>query len=138
MHSLYAKHFVPLTKLATQIALAIGVSVNWFCSPPIFRPTVLKKIMLTWLLFSITAAGAEFRWLDSRTLAGDRVRGPDSTWNGFREIVPMQRIDYVFVDRRWEIDEHRTDDRRIERTGESPRFPSDHLPVIVKLRLTAE
>lgn len=86
----------------------------------------------------LTAAGPEFRWLDSRSLAGDRVRGPDSTWNGFREIVPMQRIDYVFVDRRWEIDEHRTDDRRIERTGESPRFPSDHLPVIVKLRWKAD
>lgn len=86
----------------------------------------------------LTAERTGFRWLDTRTLAADRALGPDSTWNGFREIVPGQRIDYVFVKQGWRVDEHRTDDRRIERPGEPSRFPSDHLPVIVKLTAESE
>lgn len=51
--------------------------------------------------------------------------GPDSTWNGFKAIVPGQRIDFIFV-RGMTPQRHEIIDARI---GE--RFLSDHLPVLV-------
>lgn len=56
----------------------------------------------------------------------DVVRGgPDSTWNGFKEIVPGQRIDFVFV-RGLTPQRHEILDARVGK-----RFLSDHLPVLV-------
>ena len=56
--------------------------------------------------------------------------GPDSTWNGFKKIVPGSRIDYLFATRHWEIEKLST--LTDQRDG---RFPSDHLPVICRLLL---
>ena len=56
--------------------------------------------------------------------------GPDSTWNGFRAIVPKRRIDFIFVTPAIGVLSHRTlDDQR------DGRFPSDHLPVVATLNL---
>lgn len=58
--------------------------------------------------------------------------GPDSTWNGFREIVPGQRIDHVlFLGDRLVVEKYLTLDPRTP----DGRFASDHLPIIVELRL---
>jgi endonuclease/exonuclease/phosphatase family metal-dependent hydrolase len=66
---------------------------------------------------------------DTYDLAGDRRFGPDSTWTGFTEIVPGQRIDMILVSDGWEVLQHRIlDDQR------EGRFPSDHLPVVIQLR----
>jgi endonuclease/exonuclease/phosphatase family metal-dependent hydrolase len=66
--------------------------------------------------------GALFR--DAIGLSAEPPQGPDSTWNGFREIVPGQRIDFVFVTDSVRVLRHRIlDDQR------EGRFPSDHLPV---------
>jgi endonuclease/exonuclease/phosphatase family metal-dependent hydrolase len=51
--------------------------------------------------------------------------GPDSTWNGFKEIMPGQRIDFIFCSG-LRAQRHEIIDARI---GE--RFLSDHLPVLV-------
>lgn len=56
--------------------------------------------------------------------------GPATTWNGFEEITPNRRIDFIFVD----------DDVHVIRHGilsetMDGRFPSDHLPVLAEVRL---
>ena len=67
------------------------------------------------------------RLFDTRDLAAKSV-GPDSTWNGFKQIEAGQRIDFVLVDRAWKVARHEIDERRTP----AGRFPSDHLPVIVR------
>lgn len=62
--------------------------------------------------------------LDSYHAEGVVREGPDSTWNGFKEIVPGQRIDFIFV-RSMTPKKHEIIDARV---GE--RFLSDHLPVL--------
>ena len=70
------------------------------------------------------------RLYDSFDVASQGHEGPESTWNGFKEIVPQRRIDFVFVRRPEIVRRHRIlDDRR------DGRFPSDHLPVVVDLVL---
>ncbi len=54
----------------------------------------------------------------------------DSTWNGFRAIVPNRRIDFIFVRPGTQVHRHRTLDNQTD-----GRFPSDHLPVVVDLVL---
>lgn len=61
---------------------------------------------------------------DAYDVSGEQDRrGPDSTWNGFKEIVPGQRIDFIFVSGMGSTG-HEIIDARV---GE--RFLSDHLPV---------
>ena len=72
--------------------------------------------------------GAGFR--DALTVSATPHRGPDSTWNGFREIEPGRRIDFVFVGRSVDVLAHAIIDER--RRG---RFPSDHLPAVAEVRL---
>lgn len=67
--------------------------------------------------------------IDSYKLSKNRV-GPNSTWNGFRAVVPDRRIDYVFVSKTLEIGRHMIDDQKVD-----DRFASDHLPVIVELKV---
>jgi endonuclease/exonuclease/phosphatase family metal-dependent hydrolase len=73
-------------------------------------------------------SGIVFR--DARGLV-DKPLGPNTTWNGFRRAVDDNRIDHVFVDRRWSAASYAILD---EKTA-SGRFFSDHFPVVVKLRL---
>ncbi len=62
---------------------------------------------------------------DSRSLA-KQPKGPNSTWCGFRAVVPNRRIDFLFVNDAWSVQAHVT----IART-KNDRFPSDHLPVLI-------
>jgi endonuclease/exonuclease/phosphatase family metal-dependent hydrolase len=56
--------------------------------------------------------------------------GPNSTWNGFKAIVPDQRIDFIFTSASVKVQTLRilTDQRE-------GRFPSDHLPVVSEIEL---
>jgi endonuclease/exonuclease/phosphatase family metal-dependent hydrolase len=69
--------------------------------------------------------GAGPAWFDSHDAEGVLRAGPDSTWNGFKEIAPGQRIDFIFFQDQ-KPQRHEVIDARI---GE--RFLSDHLPVLV-------
>ncbi len=51
--------------------------------------------------------------------------GPTSTWNGFREIVPDRRIDFILADPGFTFIQH-----GILADIRDGRFPSDHLPVV--------
>lgn len=77
----------------------------------------------------VASAGA-FR--DARDVGGEAVHGPESTWNGFTQIVPGRIIDHVFVAGpvrpvRLEVGDPKT---------EAGRFASDHLPVFASVKLT--
>jgi endonuclease/exonuclease/phosphatase family metal-dependent hydrolase len=76
----------------------------------------------------MTSAGMHDAMIRSR----DPHHGPTSTWNGFREIEPQRRIDFIFVARVIEVLQH-----AILSDNFDGRFPSDHLPVIAELRLIA-
>jgi endonuclease/exonuclease/phosphatase family metal-dependent hydrolase len=68
--------------------------------------------------------------VDTRSITQQSPLGPDSTWNGFREIVPERRIDFIFVRPGTIVKRHRTLADRVQ-----DRFPSDHLPVVADLML---
>jgi endonuclease/exonuclease/phosphatase family metal-dependent hydrolase len=75
-----------------------------------------------------TADGAEPAIKDTFKLSAARHEGPDSTWNGFKEIAPGQVIDFIFVRGAIEVRRHATLEARVNR-----RFASDHLPVMADL-----
>jgi endonuclease/exonuclease/phosphatase family metal-dependent hydrolase len=81
---------------------------------------------------AIVAAGSSTRLLDAR----DRTdpQGPHSTWNGFREIEPDRIIDHVFTTESIVVESLETLDPKTS----AGRFASDHLPVTVDVRVTAE
>lgn len=62
-----------------------------------------------------------------------RVADPKATtvgtFNGFKGVTDGEKIDYIFVDDRWEVLE-----ASIDRTMPDGRCPSDHFPVIARLR----
>lgn len=51
--------------------------------------------------------------------------GPTSTWNGFEQIFPDRRIDYIFVNSKFRVVQH-----GILADSRDGQFPSDHLPVV--------
>lgn len=59
--------------------------------------------------------------------------GPTSSWNGFVEIEPQRRIDFILVSGRVAVLQH-----AILSDTFDGRFPSDHLPVIADLMIGAE
>ena len=65
---------------------------------------------------------------DTYTTSLTKPVGPNSTWNGFTEIVPDQRIDFIFTNRLLKV--HSIRILSDQRDG---RFPSDHLPVVCEL-----
>jgi endonuclease/exonuclease/phosphatase family metal-dependent hydrolase len=67
---------------------------------------------------------------DARARSQTAPRGPDSTWNAFRAIVPGRRIDFVFVRGGIDVRSHEIVDRTFD-----GRFPSDHFPVVAELGL---
>jgi endonuclease/exonuclease/phosphatase family metal-dependent hydrolase len=71
-----------------------------------------------------------WRLRDAFTASASDPLGPTGTWNGFDQIVPGQRIDYLFVGPGFRVISHKT----IDETREG-RFPSDHLPVMAELQL---
>jgi endonuclease/exonuclease/phosphatase family metal-dependent hydrolase len=83
---------------------------------------------------TLTAEGdAAFRLRDAISISQTDPQGPSGTWNGFRRIVPGERIDYLFVTPEFRVLQHTT----IDETREG-RFPSDHLPVMAKIQLEAK
>lgn len=59
--------------------------------------------------------------------------GPTSTWNGFEEILPDRRIDFVFANDGFDVIQH-----AILADQYDGRFPSDHLPVVADLEFAEE
>jgi endonuclease/exonuclease/phosphatase family metal-dependent hydrolase len=67
---------------------------------------------------------------DAMTVTRAPHHGPTSTWNGFKEIEPGRRIDFIFVGEGVEVLQHAILSDRFD-----GRFPSDHLPVIAEIRV---
>lgn len=57
--------------------------------------------------------------------------GPTTTWNGFKEIVPDRRIDFIFTNAGFDVKQH-----AILADQQDGRFPSDHLPVVADIRFS--
>jgi len=72
----------------------------------------------------------EATYRDALNHSAKKPEGPDSTWNGFRSIVPNRRIDFVFATDSVSVLQHQIlDDQR------NGRFPSDHLAVLTVLEI---
>ncbi len=56
--------------------------------------------------------------------------GPTSTWNGFGPLVPLRKIDHIFVTERVDVLQH-----AILADHWDGRWPSDHLPVMAEVEL---
>jgi endonuclease/exonuclease/phosphatase family metal-dependent hydrolase len=69
--------------------------------------------------------------VDARAVTLQPPAGPNSTWNGFREIVADQIIDHIFVDGPLKVRTLEVLDPRTE----AGRFASDHLPVAASIEL---
>ena len=80
----------------------------------------------------MTGEGEGQPLIDSHTIVKQKPEGPDSTWCGFEKVIPGRRIDFIFVRPDMDVLSHRTLDDQVD-----GRFPSDHLPVVVKLRIGA-
>jgi endonuclease/exonuclease/phosphatase family metal-dependent hydrolase len=78
------------------------------------------------ILTAPTDAGTPFLY-DSRAVSHEPPTGPDSTWNGFRQIVPGRRIDYILTHRPEVVRRHATLADQAD-----GRFPTDHLPVLAE------
>jgi len=76
----------------------------------------------------LTDQQGESRLIDSHQVSDSPPTGPDSTWCGFREVVPGRRIDFIFVTPGMDVLRHQTIDKQF-----NGRFPSDHLPVVAEL-----
>ncbi len=69
---------------------------------------------------------------DSKSLAGDKAFGPEGTFNGFEFTTPVtRRIDYIFLSQGdFELEKY-----AVLSDSKDCRYPSDHLPVYVRLKL---
>ena len=77
---------------------------------------------------SIDEDATSIRLVDAYHVAERGHDGPQSTWNGFQEIAPNRRIDFILVSKPTAVRHHRILPAR--RDG---RFASDHLPVLAEL-----
>ena len=71
-------------------------------------------------------------FFDSR-MRVEKPLGPNSTWCGFRKVVPGRRIDFVFTTADVQV---RSFEIAAARKGD--RFLSDHLPVLTELAIGSE
>ena len=79
------------------------------------RITALKKLMY-----------------DSRNISETKPFGPSGTFNGFKHDEPVTRlIDYIFISKN---DKFKVKKYAILSDSEDLKYPSDHLPVYVKLK----
>jgi endonuclease/exonuclease/phosphatase family metal-dependent hydrolase len=69
------------------------------------------------------------RLRDALLVSAEPAYGPGSTWNGFRAVVPGQRIDYVLVGDGLRVLEYGI----LAETLDGVHYPSDHLPVLTEL-----
>lgn len=67
---------------------------------------------------------------DAREVAGNEDPGPNSTWNGFRQIEVGRRIDFILVKNVADVSRFET----LNPKTPEDRFASDHLPVMATLR----
>lgn len=68
-----------------------------------------------------------WRLEDTRVASKNKPEGPNSTWNGFKRIVPDQQIDFIFT-RGLDTESH-----AILETVKDGKFASDHLPVLAEV-----
>jgi endonuclease/exonuclease/phosphatase family metal-dependent hydrolase len=68
---------------------------------------------------------------DSKEISKTKPYGPEGTFNGFKFNADLKdRIDYVFVNDKVNVLKHAT-----VSDSKDQRYPSDHLPVLVKVSL---
>lgn len=60
--------------------------------------------------------------------------GPTSTWNGFEEIIPGRRIDFIFTNSGFDVIQHAI----LADQYDGGRFPSDHLPVVADIEFVRQ
>jgi endonuclease/exonuclease/phosphatase family metal-dependent hydrolase len=69
---------------------------------------------------------------DTKTLAGEQAFGPEGTFNGFKFSEPVtRRIDYIFCS----PEDFKLLKYAVLSDSRDCRYPSDHLPVYVRLKL---
>ncbi len=71
-----------------------------------------------------------YKLLDTKNISALPHHGPSSTFQGFRELVPGNKIDYIFVNQQFHVFRHGSLSDRWEN-----RWPSDHLPVLAEMRI---
>ena len=83
--------------------------------------------------YKTLSAGTEaIRIADARRISVHGHFGGDSTWNGFKELVPGRKIDFIFVRAGVKVLEHGILSDRWEGL-----WASDHLPVICDIRIAS-
>jgi formylglycine-generating enzyme required for sulfatase activity/endonuclease/exonuclease/phosphatase family metal-dependent hydrolase len=82
------------------------------------------------LLTAPAGPGAQVALVDAILASQSPHHGPTSTWNGFRAIEPLRRIDFVLVRPGVGVARH-----GILSDTFDGRFPSDHLPVLAEIVL---
>jgi len=81
-------------------------------------------------LAALTVKDGDFVLADTITRSETPPQGPAGTWNGFQQINPNTRIDYIITRAdRPRVLAHVTQDPKTA----AGRFASDHLPVVVTL-----
>lgn len=111
-----------LDEIAPQVPVVVMGDLN--C-----RPDSEPLAVLTGAPTGDDASG--LRLVDSISRSETKPQGPSGTWNGFKQIDPQTRIDYVLVrPDNPKVLEHLTADPKTA----AGRFASDHLPVLVKVR----
>lgn len=77
--------------------------------------------------YAIVSAGLR----DARSISQSAPYGPLATFNAFDVSQPAEaRIDYIFLSPQWQVLRYATLTDSVE-----ARFPSDHFPVLARLRL---
>ncbi len=78
--------------------------------------------------YETLSADGERRLRDTRA-AATTVEGPATTVTDFETLDSGRRLDHVFVTSGLSVDSYRVDD-----SSAGGRYPSDHLPVVVRVR----
>jgi endonuclease/exonuclease/phosphatase family metal-dependent hydrolase len=68
--------------------------------------------------------------VDAVSISKNPPHGPTTTWNGFLQLVPNRRIDYIFVRGPVGVEQH-----AVLADHWDGKWPSDHLPVLAEIVL---
>lgn len=120
---------------AESAALILNVVREKFADHPVIFTGDLNTPPNSPPYATLTGTGTQGRsvFLDTYEHSAKKPSGPSSTWNGFKEIVPDRRIDFVFTTQKTKVLKVQIlDDQR------AGRFPSDHLPVVAELQIPIE
>lgn len=69
-----------------------------------------------------------FKLIDARYVSTNGHFGDDSTFNEFKELIPMMKIDYIFVGEKTSVSEHGVLSDRW-----NGNWASDHLPILAEI-----